>query len=36
MILGHLAGGILSAYYAAETVDFIGLIYNGLAASAVS
>ena len=41
MILGHLAGGIVSAYYAAQFeplrgVAFYSLILNGLAASAVS
>ena len=36
MLLDHLAGGIVSAFYAVETADYIGTIPNGLAASAVS
>ena len=36
VILGLLAGGIVSAFYASELSDVGGLIRNGLAASAVS
>ena len=36
LLLGHVAGGVVSAIYASELSDIGGLVRNGLAASAVS